>query len=435
MLPVKSEAAPYLDLWRARQDAAEPDFLRSLRVRAARRFGELGFPTRRDEAWRFNDLRLLAAENFAVADPDLVTGASEAYKLGAETHRLVLVNGRVAKELCHVGTLPPGVWLGSLAEALVARPELVGAHLDQGEGEAKLPFASLNAAFFADGFVLALEPGAALDRPLEIVHWGQAPRPAAAHARHLVLMGPRSRATIVETFGGKGRYWQNGVTVVRVGEGAELRHYKLQDEAPDAIHIALNRVVLADHANYDSFVLALGGRLARHEIMVAIEGEKVRCALNGAYLARGQQETTIATFVDHAAPGCTTTEVVKGVVEQRAHGVFQGKFLVRREAQKTDAHQLNKNLLLTTRGAVDTKPELEIFADDVKCSHGATVGDLDETALFYLRSRGIEEMEARRMLIEAFAVDTLDLVVDSSVRAFLDRHLHRWLRDETGLPC
>jgi Fe-S cluster assembly protein SufD len=435
MLAVKPDAAPYLDLARARPGAGEPGFLRDFRARAAARFGETGFPTRRDEAWRFNDLRPLTGETFALADPEIVTGASQLYALAGDTIRVVLVNGRISPELSRIGALPPGVWLGSLTDALATRPELVEGELDQGEAEGRLPFAALNAALFADGFVLALEPGAVLDRTLEIVHWGQAPTPAAIHARNLIAAGARSRATVLETFAGKGRTWQNPVTILRLGEGATLRHYKLQDEPVAGLHVALNRVTLGERACYDSFVLMLGGRLARHEVIAAIEGSHATCSINGAYMARGQQETTIATLVEHAAPCSSTREVVKGVAEQRAHGVFQGKILVRREAQKTDAHQLNKNLLLSTRAAIDSKPELEIFADDVKCSHGATVGDLDERALFYLRSRGIEESEARRMLIEAFAVDALDLVEDAAVRTFLDTHLHRWLRDESGLSC
>jgi Fe-S cluster assembly protein SufD len=435
MRPVKPEASPYLELRRSVAAAGEPASLREFRDRAAARFGEIGFPTRRDEAWRFNDLRPLTGETFGLADPEIVTGASQLYALGGETIRVVLVNGSISPELSRIGALPPGVWLGSVREALATRPELVEGHLDQGEGEGRLPFAALNAALFADGFVLALEPGAVLDRPLEIIHWGQAPKPAAIHSRNLILAGARSRATQLETFAGKGRTWHNPVAIVQVGEGASLRHYKLQDENPTGIHVALNRVTLADRASYDSFVLMLGGRLSRHEVIAAIEGSHATCAINGAYMARGQQEQTIATLVEHAAPCSSTREVVKGVAEQRAHGVFQGKILVRREAQKTDARQLNKNLLLSTRAAIDTKPELEIFADDVKCSHGATVGDLDERALFYLRSRGIEETEARRMLIEAFAIDALDLVEDAAVRTFLDTHLHRWLRDDSGLSC
>jgi len=223
MLAAKPEAVPYLDLRRG--GPGEPEALRRFRDAAARRFAELGFPTRRDEAWRFNDLRPLATETFALADPDLVTGASQLYALGPDTVRLVLVNGRISAELSLVGALPPGVWLGSLNETLARRPELVEHHLDQGEAGGRQPFAALNAALFADGFVLALEPGAVLDRPLEIIHWGQAPKPAAIHTRNLVLAGAGSRATVLESFAGKGRTWQNPVTIVRVGEGSQLRHY------------------------------------------------------------------------------------------------------------------------------------------------------------------------------------------------------------------
>jgi Fe-S cluster assembly protein SufD len=193
----------------------------------------------------------------------------------------------------------------------------------------------------------------------------------------------------------------------------------------DAV-LDIGGVERGEGAEYDAFILMLGARLSRHDLVVCLAKDS-RCIANGAYLLREQQEATIATFVDHAAPCARTSEVVKGVVDDRAHGIFQGKIRVRTDAQKTDAHQLNRNLILSPRAAVDTKPELEIYADDVKCSHGATVGDLDEAQLFYLRARGIPEAEARRILVEAFAMDVLDLIEDASARAYLERHLGRWL--------
>src|SRR5262249_27793282 len=270
------------------------------------------------------------------------------------------------------------------------------------------------------------EPGAVLDRPLQVIHRG-GDGSRSVHLRSLVLAGANSRATVVESHLGGGEGWSNCVMQLRLDEAARIHHALLQDESQSAIHVALARAQLARGAEYESFTLNLGARLARHDLLVALAGEGARCALDGAYLLRGQQEATVSTFVDHAAPGCSLREVFKGVVEDRAHGVFLGKIAVRPGADKTDAHQLNRNLLLSPRAAVDTKPELEILADDVKCSHGATVGDLDETALFYLRSRGIDEAAARRMLIEAFAADALDLVAEESVRALLRRHLDTWL--------
>jgi Fe-S cluster assembly protein SufD len=319
------------------------------------------------------------------------------------------------------------VELCSAAEITGKEPELAQRLLDQTDIAGGQAFASLNAALFADGFVLALDAGVALDKPVEIIHWGDAAE-SSLHLRNLIQLGAGSRATIVESYAGRGRYWTNAVTRVELGAGAALRQVKVQDEASDAIHFGQVRANIAADARYESFVLTLGGRLSRHDSFATFAGEGAACGLFGAYLLKGEQESTNATFVDHAVPKCATSEVFKGVVDERAHGVFLGKIGVRPQAQKTDAHQLNKNLLLSPRANVDTKPELEILADDVKCSHGATVGDLDENALFYLAARGIPADEARRMLIEAFAADAIDQIEDdTAMRAHLLKHVQRWL--------
>jgi Fe-S cluster assembly protein SufD len=278
--------------------------------------------------------------------------------------------------------------------------------------------------------VLALEPGVILDRPVQIIHVGRTGIPQAAHMRNLVRLREGSRATVIETFTGDGVYWSNSVTALIVGERAALRRIKVQDDGRDAIHFALDRVTLGDDARYESFVLTLGARLARHDTLALIAGERAHCAVHGAYLLRGEQEATNATVIDHAAPHGTTREVWMGAVDDRAHGVFLGRIAVRPAAQKTDAEQLNRNLLLSPRATVNTKPELEILADDVKCSHGATVGDLDENALFYLRTRGISEADARRMLIDAFTAEAIATVEDAGLRDYLAAHLQRWLRQD-----
>jgi Fe-S cluster assembly protein SufD len=429
MSVVHAETAPYLEAFRARRaGAADPAPLAERRRRALARFGELGFPTRRTEAWRFTDLRRLQRAEYLPSEGEGApeAGLLERYALAGPAHRIVLANGRFVPELSAIGELPPGVFLGSTARALAERPALLDA-IDEGEAQGNEPFLALNTAFFRDGFALILEDGVTLDRPVEILHLGSAETPISAHLRNLVVVGAGSRATLIESYAGSGEYFANVATSIRLGKGAALRHAKLQDEATSAVHIAATRVRLADEARYDGFVLTLGGDLSRHDSFARVAGQKAFCGLAGAYLLRGRQDATNATFVDHAAPCSETKEVFKGVVEDRAHGVFQGKILVRPEAQKTDANQLNRNLLLSERAAVDTKPELEIFADDVKCSHGATVGDLDEKALFYLRARAIPEAEARRMLIEAFAIDAVELVEDEAARAHLRRHLDRWL--------
>jgi Fe-S cluster assembly protein SufD len=423
-----AETAPYLAAFAAQRRGAELPWLARHRQDALARFEALGFPTRRDEAWRFTDLKPLQravyapGEEGARAAPDLTV-----WRYPGAAHRIVLVNGRFAPGLSQIGALPKGVWLASSVTTLAERPDLIEAALDNTDTIGAQPFAALNAALFTDGFVLALEPGVALEVPVEIIHWGGAAE-RSFHLRNLVQLGAGSRTTLIETFAGDGSYWTNAVATVSLGAGAALRHVKLQDESATAIHFGQARATLAKDARYESFVLTLGGRLSRHDSFVKYDGEDAACGLFGAYLLRGEQEATNATFVDHAVPRCTTKEVFKGVIDERAHGVFLGRIAVRPQAQKTHAHQLNKNLLLSPRANVDTKPELEILADDVKCSHGATVGDLDEEALFYLEARGIPAPEARRMLIEAFAADAIDQMEDDvALRDFLATHVQRWL--------
>jgi Fe-S cluster assembly protein SufD len=421
-MSAKPETAPY------RAAFVPAGALAEKRREAFARFEELGFPTRRDEAWRFTNLRPLQDKAFAPADgkPGAVP-ALDPYFFAGETHRIVLVNGRFAPTLSKIAGLPKGATLGSAAELAANRPALAERLLDRTDLAGGQAFASLNAALFADGFVLALDAGVALDKPVEIIHWGDAAE-SSFHLRNLIQLGAGSRATVIESYAGNGRYWTNAVALVDLAAGAMLRHAKLQDEATDAIHFGQVRARIATDARYESFVLTLGGRLSRHDSFATFAGEGAACGLFGAYLLKGEQEATNATFVDHAVPKCTTNEVFKGVVDERAHGVFLGKIAVRPQAQKTNAHQLNKNLLLSPRANVDTKPELEILADDVKCSHGATVGDLDEQALFYLEARGIPADEARRMLIEAFAADAIDRIEDdTALRAHLLAHVQRWL--------
>ena len=424
-----AEIQPYVEAFKAQLHKGEPGWLKQRREGAMQRFAALGFPTRKQEVWRFTDLQPLQRAPFPPAPgTSKVTAADIAPWLYAgAAHRIVLVDGAFVPELSAIGTLPEGVWLAPLTQTLRARPELLNAAVRETDVLGAQPFVALNAALFADGFVLALEPGAILDRAVEIVHLGRAAH-RSAQLRNLILLGADSRATVIETFAGEGSYWTNAVNVIAVGAGAALRHVKLQDEGAAAIHMGHNQVELARNARYENFTLSLGGKLARTDVQLKFDGEGAACGLFGATLLRGEQEGTIATFVDHAAPRCVTREYYKSVAADRAHGVFLGTIGVRPHAQKTDANQLSKNLLLGARAAIDTKPELEILADDVKCSHGATVGDLDEAALFYLESRGIPANEARRMLVEAFAAEVIERIEDdAAMRAHLGRHVARWL--------
>ncbi len=425
--PVKLEARPYLDA--PLGQAGEPDWLTRHRRRSLARFAEQGFPSRRGEAWRYLDLRPLeqspllpipggGAKSSMVLDNLGIVGAA---------HRLVLVDGRFAPELSAVAALPPGIWFGSTAAAIDTRPNLVRDALTAPWPDRDRNFAVLNGALFTDGFVLDVAPGVVLDRPLEIVHLASGAASGSLHTRSLVALGAESRIRLIENFAGEGRYWRNDVITLRLGAGAELNRVTLVEEAADALHFGDIAAVLGEASRLDSFALLLGGRSVRHEVTVQSAGEGAHCGLYGAFLLADRQEANIVTTVEHLAERGETREIFKGVASGRAHGAFQGRIIVRPGAQKVDAHMLSRNLLLGTRAAIDTKPELEIFADDVKCSHGAAVGDIDEAALFYLLARGIPREAARRMLVEAFLRETVEIVEPAAVREHLLSRLARRL--------
>ena len=427
--PVKPEARPYLEAFGRGdfiRDRREPDWLVGYRKASLARFAELGFPSRRSEAWRYIDLRPLEQRPIlparspkrASVRSSVRAGLAE-ISLAEPTHRVVLVDGRFSPELAALDRLPSGVWLGSTAAAIAERPELLRSRLETPPLDPARPFSSLNAAFFVDGFVLDIAPGVAMERPFEILHLASGDTDASLHTRSVVVAGEGSRAAVIETFSGAGAYWRNDVVEWRLAPDAELARVVVVEEAEEALHFGEMLATLGAASRLSSFVLLLGGRTLRQEVTARSEGERSRCHLGGAFLLSGRQEANILTTVDHAAPGGETRENFKGVAAGRAHGAFQGRIAVRPGAQKVDAHQLSRNLVLSPRAAIDTKPELEIYADDVRCSHGAAVGDLDEAALFYLRARGIPNAEARRMLIEAFVREAVELVEPAPVREHL----------------
>jgi Fe-S cluster assembly protein SufD len=431
--PAKPEARPYLEAFgRARGDD-EPNWLARYRKASLARFAETGFPSRRSEAWRYIDLRSLEERPLLPANVNgaAVTAAMRAglidIGLAAPACRLVLVDGRYAPELSALGGLPAGVWFGSMAARIAEQPDLAREQLESLPLDPSQPFAALNAAFFADGFVLDIDPGITIERPIEVLHLASGATGGSLHTRSLILAGEGSRAAVMESFAGLGAYWRNDVVELRLADAAAVSRVALVDESPEALHFSELLARLGRESRLSSFVLLLGGKTVRHEASILSEGERSRCALDGGFLLSGRQEANILTTVDHAAPGGETRETFNGVAAGRAHGAFQGRITVRPGAQKVDAHQLSRNLVLGPRAAIDTKPELEIYADDVKCSHGAAVGDLDEAALFYLRARGIPNDEARRMLIEAFVREAVELVELPLLREHLRSRVARRL--------
>jgi len=434
--PVKPEARPYLDAFDkglSRNGDAAPRWLAQSRRRGMTRFAELGFPTRRSESWRYLDLQPLQQKPLLPAGPEPGKHETAArtqlagLELPGHGPRLVILDGVFAPALSRIGDLPTGVWLGATHRAIAEREDLFREVAEETPGDPAHPFAALNAAFFADGFVLDISPGITLDEPIEIVHLASGNDPRSYHTRSLVRLGEGSHATILETYAGEGRYWRNDVVAVRLAAGAALNRAVLVEESAEAVHLAELEATVGADARFSGFALLLGGGTVRHEASVRMAGEGAECHLDGAFVVDRTEEANIVTNVDHQVPHGTTRELIKGVAAGRAHGAFQGKITVREGAQKVDAHQLSRNLILGGRAVIDTKPELEIYADDVKCAHGASVGELDEAALFYLRTRGIPDAEARHMLIEGFLREPVEEIAAPALREHLLRRLARRL--------
>jgi Fe-S cluster assembly protein SufD len=399
-----------------------PGWLRAAREAAAERFRAVGLPTSREEAWRFTQLAPLAPIALEPATPAdaPAPGVLLARAPPAEGPRLVFANGRLRPELSTPGALPRGAALLGLAAAARDLPDRVRPHLGRLARAEDHPFVALNTARFEDGAFLLLPDGAVVEEPIQVVWLTDGPGPsAAAHPRLLVVAGEGARATVAEVFLGRTEipYLTNAVAEIAVGDGAQLEHYRLQAEDPRAFHVGVLHVEEGARARFSTHQLALGAALARSEVHARLGGEGGELALTGLYMGAGRQHLDNVSVVEHAKPGCTTLESYKGILDGHARGVFTGRIRVLPGAQKTNAHQQNSNLLLSEEAVVDTMPQLEIFADDVKCGHGGTVGQLDETALFYLRSRGVEPAAARSLLIYAFASEMVDRVRPAGLRA------------------
>jgi len=403
-------------------------WLAELRREGLGRYEGLGLPTTKVEDWKYTNLRPLAAAGFAIA-PATVPAAVDVPELGIDggVYRVALVNGRVDESLSDLAHLPDGLTLLPFERALSERPGIVERHLGHVARLDRKAFVALNTAYLSSGLVLHVADGVCVDRPIHLAFVGQTGDDHLAwHPRLLIVTEAESTVTVIETHAGSGAYFANNVTEAVIGEGGVLRHFKVQDDDHRAFHIGAIEAQVGRRGTYESFVLSTGAALSRNQLGVLFTGEDATCRLNGAYMMRGNQHADTTSVIDHAVPHCTSSETYKGVLDDKARGVFQARTIVRKDAQKTDGRQLNKTLLLSDRAEMDAKPELEIYADDVACSHGATVGELDETALFYLRSRGIPLESARAMLIDAFVDEALAHISDERVRAVFRASVARW---------
>ena len=429
------QSSPRIDAYLADFDrraslpaVAEPTWLRDLRRKGIDAFAEAGFPTTRDEDWKFTSVAPIADRLFAPAQEGLsglATDHVESWAGALGGYRLVLVNGVHAPQLSG-GELPAGVHVSSLRSILATNPAAVEPYLGRSAPTSRQAFTALNTGFFQDGAFVWIPPGTIIERPISLLFVSASPENASvSHPRVLIVAGDRSQAQIVESYVGFSghEYFTNAVTEVVVGSGAVIEHYKLQRESQRACHIGSLFMHATRDSTFSSHSFAFGGALVRNDIVAVLDGEGGDCTLNGLYVVDGQRLIDNHTTIDHAKPHCGSHELYKGILGGHARAVFNGKIIVRPDAQKTDARQTNKALLLSDDAQINTKPQLEIFANDVKCTHGATVGQLDEDALFYLRARGVGAQQARDMLIHAFAGDVLGRIRIEPVRISLEEQL------------
>jgi Fe-S cluster assembly protein SufD len=407
-------------------DGAVPATVRALRRAAFERFAALGFPTPKNEDWHYTSVAPIADQEFALLTSrtgDVGRDDLAPFNFGAvDWHTIVFVNGRFAPELSDLKKLPAGVEITELASAwnsadVAERIGSVASH----ESNA---FTALNAAFAQDGAVVRIARNVEVARPIHLLFVTDAAAARAmTHPRNLIIVERNATATVIETYASAtdSMYFTNAITEVSLGVGSSLRHYKMQREAPRAYHVGTIEVEQARDSHYVSFSLATGAELSRTNVYTTLDGEGSGATLNGLYMLDSEQHCDHQTQIVHAQPNTFSRELYKGILDGRSHGVFNGKVYVRPIAQKTDGKQTNNTLLLSDTAHVDTKPQLEIFADDVKCTHGATVGQIDQSALFYLKSRGIASALARRLLTYAFAADVLETIEVDAVREGLER--------------
>lgn len=392
----------------------EPTWIAARRQAGAARFEAMGFPTRRDEAWKYTDVRAIARGDFALAtDGEFSQASAAALTLPIDAHRLTFVDGVFSAAFSQLDTLPSGVTLQPLSRALEENHEAVGGPLGRLTGVEFSPFSALNTAFMEEGAVVRLAPGTVVEKPIVLQFLSRAGvDPVMSHPRILVEAGGRSQATLIEHHVGEegAANFTNLVEEIMLDRGAVLTHYKLQEAPLADLHVSSIHVEQGRDTTYTSFNLNLGGSLVRTDLIGELNGQGATANFYGLFFGQGRQHVDSHTLANHNAPHTYSNENYKGILDDRAHGVFNGKVVVKRDSQKIEGYQSNANLLLSDRAEIDAKPELEIYADDVKCSHGSTTGQLDADAVFALRTRGIDEQTARGLLTLAFAGEVLEEV-------------------------
>jgi Fe-S cluster assembly protein SufD len=424
----------YLEIFDQFNDraAAQPRWLQSLRQEAFSRFAETGFPTTHDEDWRFTNVATVANTAFELAGLETV-GSEQVEAFGASqfASHLVFINGLFSQELSTLAQLPKGVIAGSLASQLKNDPASLEPHLGRYLNTQRDAFASLNTAFLEDGVYVYVPRGAVVETPIYVLYLTvPSSTPTMNHPRNLIVAEENSQVTVTEDYVslGEGITFSNAATELVAGDNAHVSHYMIVREGDQAYNFSTLRIQQGRSANVATHSLLLSGALVRNNVHPVLAGEGSECLINGLFMANGRQHMDNYMLVEHASPHCDSRQFYNGILNGQSHGVFHGRIIVHKDAQKTDAKQTNRNLLLSDDAQIDTKPQLEIYADDVKCTHGATIGQFDDNALFYLRSRGLSEAAARRVLLLAFANECLDRMSSPQVREHLEKLVVAGLR-------
>jgi Fe-S cluster assembly protein SufD len=407
-------------------------WLRKLREDAFARFCETGFPTTHDEDWRFTSVSAIARTPFLLAagathlsDSDLTI-----WRMEGAAAQLVFVDGQFVRKLSRLGGLPASVTVSGLKEEIAQNAKAVEAHLGRYLNIQRDPFSALNTAFAEDGALVHVGQGVSLEGPIHLLFVSTAAdTPRMLHPRNLLIFERESQATVIEEYVslGAGTIFCNTATELIAGENSTVSHYMIEREDREAFNFSTLRIQQERSANVSSHSLLLGGGLVRNNVHPVLAGEGGECLINGLFVGDGRQHLDNYMHVEHASPHCSSRQFYNGILDGKSHGVFHGRIVVHKDAQKTDAKQTNRNLLLSDDAQIDTKPQLEIYADDVKCTHGATIGQIEENALFYLRSRGVDEVSARRMLLMAFAGECLDRMKPGAARTHAERLIHEHL--------
>ena len=405
--------------------AAQPRWLQSLRQEAFARFSETGFPTTHDEDWRFTNVTAVSNTAFELAGPEAVS-KDQIEPFGASQFSccLVFVNGLFSQELSTVPALPKGVTVGSLAAQLKNDPAGLEPRLGRYLNTHRDAFAALNTSLIEDGVYVYVPRGVVVETPIYVLYVtvpGAAP--TMNHPRNLIVAEENSQVTVVEDYVslGEGVTFSNAATELIAGDNGNVTHYMIVREGEQAYNFSTLRIQQGRDANVATHSLLLSGALVRNNVHPVLAGEGSHCLINGLFMANGRQHMDNYMLVEHASPHCDSRQFYNGILNGQSHGVFHGRIIVHKDAQKTDAKQTNRNLLLSDDAQIDTKPQLEIYADDVKCTHGATIGQFDENALFYLRSRGLAEAAARHVLLLAFANECLDRMNSPQIREHLEK--------------